>query len=152
MPTSRVKVIVRRRSLFLACLDSLFQVAFLKQSLKSLQAASTSVPKSHSVSVKGWDNVPLTRKVSFKTMLQKGNRVQVPKLIRWQFKMDSAQVLKVSVTAVNVSISWQTFYAKMGKDGRITVPKLQRELLRDKEQSLAGYVMEVTLEPTPTKP
>ncbi|MCJ7762325.1 hypothetical protein MUP38_02580 [Candidatus Bathyarchaeota archaeon] len=91
--------------------------------------------------------MPLTQKVSFKTMLQKGNRVQVPKLVRWQFKMDSAQVLKVSVTAVNVSISWQTFYAKMGKDGRITVPRLQRELLRAREQSLVGYVMEVMLEP-----
>jgi len=35
----------------------------------------------------------------------------------------------------------------MGRDGRITVPKLQRELLRDREQELTGYVMEVTLEP-----
>jgi bifunctional DNA-binding transcriptional regulator/antitoxin component of YhaV-PrlF toxin-antitoxin module len=35
----------------------------------------------------------------------------------------------------------------MGRDGRITVPKLQRELLRSKEQDLTGYVMDVTLEP-----
>jgi hypothetical protein len=80
-------------------------------------------------------------------MFQRGNRVQVPKLVRWQFKMDSAQVLKVSVTAVNVYIGWQIFYGKMGGDGRITVPKLQRELLKGREQSLVGYVMEVTLEP-----
>ena len=112
-----------------------------------MQAASTNVPKSHGVSAKGFGGMPLTQKVSFKTVLQRGNRVQVPKLVRWQFKMDSAQVLKVSVTALNVSISWQTFYAKMGKDGRITVPRLQRELLRDREQSLEGYVMEVMLEP-----
>jgi hypothetical protein len=91
--------------------------------------------------------MPLTEKVSFKAVLQKGNRVQVPRLIRWQFKMDSAQVLKVSVTAVNVYTGWQIFYAKMGKDGRITVPRLQRELMRGREQSLVGYVMEVTLEP-----
>jgi bifunctional DNA-binding transcriptional regulator/antitoxin component of YhaV-PrlF toxin-antitoxin module len=38
----------------------------------------------------------------------------------------------------------------MGKDGRITIPKLQRELLRDKEKCLAGYIMEVKLEPLPT--
>jgi len=127
---------------------SLFRFVFLRQSLNRLQAAFTSVPKSHSVSVKGWCNImPLTQKVSFKTMLQKGNRVQVPKLIRWQFKMDSAQVLKVSVTAVNVYTGWQIFYAKMGKDGRITVPKLQRELLKGREKSLIGYVMEVMLEP-----
>jgi hypothetical protein len=35
----------------------------------------------------------------------------------------------------------------MDKSGRITVQKLQRELLRGKEQSLTGYVMEVVLEP-----
>ena len=91
--------------------------------------------------------MPLTRKVSFKTVLQKGNRVQVPKALRWQFKMDTEQVLKVSVHAVNVWSGWEIFYAKMGRDGRITIPKLQRELLRDKEKSLAGYVMEVILEP-----
>jgi hypothetical protein len=80
-------------------------------------------------------------------MLQKGNRVQVPRVVRWQFKMGTEQVLKVSVTAVNLWSGWQTFYAKMGKDGRIIVPKPQRELLRSKKQSLVGYAMEVTLEP-----
>jgi hypothetical protein len=93
------------------------------------------------------DKVPLTQRVSFKTILQKGNRVQVPRVVRWQFKMDMEQVLKVSVTAVNLWSGWQTFYARIGRDGRITVPKLQRELLRGKEQDLTGYVMEVTLEP-----
>ena len=57
-------------------------------------------------------------------------------LVRWQFKMDTEQVLKVSVTVVNVWSGWQIFYAKMGRDGRITIPKLQRELLRDKEKAL----------------
>jgi hypothetical protein len=41
--------------------------------------------------------VPLTEAVSFKTLLQKGNRVQVPKLVRWQFKLETTQVLKVTV-------------------------------------------------------
>ncbi len=91
--------------------------------------------------------MPLTQKVSFKTVLQKGNRVQVPKVVRWQFKMESEQVLKVTVNALNVWSGWETFYARMGKDGRITLPKLTRELLQDREQSLTGYVMEVVLEP-----
>jgi len=91
--------------------------------------------------------MPLTQKISFETVLQKGNRVQVPKLVRWQFKLDTEQVLKVTVNAVNVWGSGQTFYAQMNKSGRITVQKLQRELLRGKEQSLTGYVMEVVLEP-----
>jgi hypothetical protein len=68
-------------------------------------------------------------------------------VVRWQFKIDTEQILKVTVNALNVFSDWQTFYAKMGRDGRITVPKLQRELLRDREQELTGYVMEVTLEP-----
>jgi len=90
--------------------------------------------------------VPLTRKVSFKTMLQKGNRVQVPIVVRWQFKIDTEQVLKVTVHAINVFSGWEVFYARMGRDGRINIPKLQRELLRGKEQDLTGYIMEVTLE------
>jgi hypothetical protein len=91
--------------------------------------------------------MPLTRKVSFKTVLQKGNRVQVPKVVRWQFKMDSEQVLKVTVNALNVWSGWETFYARMGRDGRITLPKLSRELLQDREQNLTGYAIEVVLEP-----
>ena len=85
--------------------------------------------------------------MSFKTVLQKGNRVQVPKALRWQFKMESEQVLKVTVNALNVYSGWQVFYGKMGRDGRITIPKLQRELLKGRETSLTGYVMEVILEP-----
>jgi hypothetical protein len=61
--------------------------------------------------------------------------------------MDTKQVLKVAVDAVNVWSGGQTFIAKMGKDGRITLPKLQRELLRGRKQNLTDYVMEVTLEP-----
>jgi len=61
--------------------------------------------------------------------------------------MDTEQVLKVTVNALNVYSGWQVFYGKMGRDGRITIPKLQRELLRGREQSLTGYVMEVILEP-----
>jgi hypothetical protein len=30
-------------------------------------------------------------------VLQKGNRVQVPKLVRWEFKMEPGQVLKIEV-------------------------------------------------------
>ena len=51
------------------------------------------------------------------------------------------------MNAINVFSGWETFYARMGKDGRITLPRLMRELLRGREQSLTGYVMEVILEP-----
>ena len=36
----------------------------------------------------------LTEQVEFQTALQGGNRVQVPKLVRWKYKLDSDQVLK----------------------------------------------------------
>ncbi len=60
--------------------------------------------------------------------------------------MEPEQVLKVSMIAVNVYAGgWQSFYARMGKDGRITIPKLQRRLLLNDEQG--RYVMDVILEP-----
>ena len=91
--------------------------------------------------------MPLTQKVTFKTMLQRGNRVQVPKLVRWQFKMETNQVLKVGVSAINLWTGWQFFYAKMGKDERILAPMLTLALLQAEKLNLTGNVMEVNLEP-----
>lgn len=94
--------------------------------------------------------MPLTEPVNFKTMLQKGNRIQLPKLVRWRFKLEPNQVLKVTLTATNVFGAWEIFYARMDKSGRITIPKLTLELLQSKtheKQSLTGAVMEVRLEP-----
>jgi len=80
-------------------------------------------------------------------MLQRGNRVQVPKLVRWHFKMEINQILKVSVNAVNIWACQQIFYAKMSKDGRIIIPKLTLSLLTSGKINYTSYVMEVTLEP-----
>jgi len=96
-----------------------------------------------------WLSLPLTEEVSFKTMFQRGNRVQVPRRVRWRFKMDSEQVLKVTVGVVGLFTGWESFYAQMGKDGRITVPRIQRELLNrnNREQSFEHHIIEVRLEP-----
>ena len=93
--------------------------------------------------------MPLTERIEFKAALQKGNRVQLPKLVRWRFKLETSQILRVSVTAVNFFSGWETFYAKMDKSGRITIPKLAlRELgIRRPDVSLTGAVMMVRLEP-----
>ena len=89
----------------------------------------------------------LTERVCFKAVFQKGNRVQVPRLVRWRFKMDSEQLLKVTVKVVG-SFKGQSFYGRMGRDGRITVPLIQRELLKhDSEDSLEHHIIEVVLEP-----
>jgi hypothetical protein len=93
--------------------------------------------------------LPLTKRVFFKTLLQKGNRVQVPKLVRWEFKMEPAQALRVTVKPQEF-VSSESFYAKMGADGRIKVPWLVLDLLRKRAEggvSLTGQVLEVWIAP-----
>jgi hypothetical protein len=41
--------------------------------------------------MKGLLFLPLTERVEFKAVLQKGNRVQIPKLVRWRFKLETDQ-------------------------------------------------------------
>jgi bifunctional DNA-binding transcriptional regulator/antitoxin component of YhaV-PrlF toxin-antitoxin module len=86
--------------------------------------------------------LPLTEEVSFKATLQEGSRVQIPRVIRWQYKMDPDQVLRVQVGS-------EKFFAQMSRDGRILIPKLARALLEDEGglSNLVGAVLEVTLEP-----
>jgi hypothetical protein len=95
--------------------------------------------------------VPLTRAVEFKAVLQRGNRVQVPKLVRWEFKLESSQVLKVRVGPVGAHGQKEQFFGRMNSDGRMTVPKLPLDLLQNRcngGKSLVNYVLEVQLEPS----
>ena len=92
--------------------------------------------------------MPLTVKVSFETVLEKGNRLQIPKLIRWQFKMEQNQVLMVRVSPKHLWGRSKCFYARMDKQGRILIPKLTLALMANKEDSnLEGYIFDVSLEP-----
>ena len=94
--------------------------------------------------------MPLTERVDFKTRLQRGNRVQLPKLVRWRYKLESDQVLKVTVTVAGAWGGFETFYGKMDKSGRLTIPRLTLQLLLARmrgESSLAGAVMELRLAP-----
>jgi hypothetical protein len=61
--------------------------------------------------------------------------------------MESDQALKVGVNFLGLHKGWQFFYAKMRKDGRISVPTLVLSLFQDENTSLSGYAMEVMLEP-----
>jgi len=91
--------------------------------------------------------LPLTESVSFKAALQRGNRLQIPRLFRWQYKMEANQVLKVYVR-IEGSFGDESFLARMTKDGRLTIPKLALKLLQEgEEESLEGSVLEVTVEP-----
>lgn len=94
--------------------------------------------------------MPLTEQVVFQTRLQKGNRIQIPVLARWRFKLEPNQALKVTVHALHLWGPWQTFYARMHESGRITVPKLVRSQLTDREDErkhVIGAVLEVRIEP-----
>jgi hypothetical protein len=93
--------------------------------------------------------MPLTQKVTFETMLEKGNRLQIPKLIQCQFKMEQNQVLRVGVSPKRIWAGGaKFFYAKMDKQGRILIPKLTLALMANKENpNLEGYIFDVWLEP-----
>jgi bifunctional DNA-binding transcriptional regulator/antitoxin component of YhaV-PrlF toxin-antitoxin module len=85
--------------------------------------------------------------VSFKTRLEWGGRVQVPKSVRLRFRLEPSQVLRVVVRPVNLHLGYEDFYGRIDKSGRITVPKLTLKMLEEENQSLTGAVMEVTIEP-----
>ncbi|HEX7482318.1 MAG TPA: hypothetical protein VF350_02480 [Candidatus Bathyarchaeia archaeon] len=92
--------------------------------------------------------MPLTVKVTFEAVLEKGKRLQIPKLIRWQFKMEQNQVLRVGVSPKGIwGVGFKFFYAKMDKQGRILIPKLTLALMANKENpNLEGYIFDVWLE------
>ncbi len=75
------------------------------------------------------------------------NRVQVPKLIRWEFKLEPTQVLRVGVNAANLGRGWQFFYSKMTKGGFITIPKIALSRIQKENENLIGHPFEITLEP-----
>ena len=95
----------------------------------------------------GGFGLPLNQSVTFKTVLQRQGRFQVPKIVRWQFKLEPTEVLQVTVSVVDLVSAQETFFARMLKDGRIVVPKLTLALLKGDEPSLEGCALEVTLEP-----
>ena len=91
--------------------------------------------------------MPLDKKVTFQTRLQSQNRLQVPTHIRWQFKLDQTEILKVTVNAFGMWGTIGSFYAKIQKNGRIAIPKLAMGLIKRDIQTLEGHVMEVSIEP-----
>ena len=91
---------------------------------------------------------PLTRRVSFTTQLQSGPRIQVPKVVRWEFKLEPNQTLKVGLRCLSTRHWTQYFYARMSKDGRIYVPELVLLFFKSKElPDLPHCILEVNLQP-----
>jgi hypothetical protein len=61
--------------------------------------------------------LPLIKKVEFKALLQKENRFRVPKLVRWRYKLEVNEVLKVTVIVPSLWGRRESFLAKVRKDG-----------------------------------
>lgn len=67
--------------------------------------------------------MPLTESVEFLARLQKLNRVQIPVEVRWRYKLEPGELLKVEVYAIGgSSVSPERFVARLLGDGRMTVP------------------------------
>ena len=93
--------------------------------------------------------VPLTEAVGFKVRLEGCGKFMVPKQVRWRFKLESSQVLKVRLHPLEVRFWSEEFYGRMDKNGRVAVPKVMLELM-EKElegRSLKGAVLDVLIEP-----
>ena len=75
--------------------------------------------------------------------------MQVPKLVRWRFKLETNQILNVNVTVVGLfSAGRESFLARISKDGRIVIPNLVLAMLKHDKPTLEGYVMDVILDPS----
>jgi len=88
--------------------------------------------------------VPLTGYVSFKAVIQRNWRIQIPVLIRWKHKLEPGEIFRVEL---KVGYGREKFYGRMSKDGRLTVPKvIAKELLKEsEEETLEGYTAGVAL-------
>jgi len=93
--------------------------------------------------------MPLSEFVTFKTRLQRYNRIVIPRHIRWQYKMEAGELLQISVRPFNgASFEEERFLAKMATDGRLTIPKLTMQILQEREtKSLTGTILEITIHP-----
>ena len=70
-----------------------------------------------------------------------GNRVQVPVLVRWRFRLEAGEVLRVKVSPARFGVRSVVFFARLQRGGRITVPRVEAEVLGVK----AGSVLKVEL-------
>jgi hypothetical protein len=73
--------------------------------------------------------------------------VESPCFLWGEYKIEPTQVLEVNVKPFDFYHS-ESFYGRIGKDGRIKVPWLVLDLLRKRTEdraSLTGQVMEVTI-------
>jgi hypothetical protein len=70
--------------------------------------------------------------------------------VRWQYKLELSEILKVTVNVCALWSARETFLTRMDSCGRIRIPNLTYSLLKRNEpnkSNLEGYALEITLEP-----
>jgi hypothetical protein len=124
--------------------QSLFFVGFLTESLKTVYLTSGKDGKRLQKVGKGgkrWKfTLPVSENMWIHAKLLSENRFQTPVLVRWKFKLEPGEVLKVKVSPMRSHAS-ETFFARLQKEGRITVPARVAVFLELK----LGDVLEVGL-------
>ncbi|MGC9346009.1 MAG: AbrB/MazE/SpoVT family DNA-binding domain-containing protein [Candidatus Bathyarchaeales archaeon] len=69
--------------------------------------------------------LPLTENVSFHALLQRENRVQIPVEVRWKYKLEPSEILRVKFLPLDRNLPFASageFHARLHKNGRITIP------------------------------
>ncbi len=73
---------------------------------------------------KTWQGEPrlrLKEKVSFLARLQVENRIQIPVEVRWRYKLEPGQILRLEIYPMN-GFNSEEFFARLQLGGRINVP------------------------------
>ena len=90
--------------------------------------------------------MPLTGRVTFKVQLQVQSRFQIPKKVRWYYKLEPSQMMSVTLRVSELGFG-ETFLGTMLPSGRITVPRLVMVKLKERMPDLKSRFIEITLEP-----
>lgn len=126
-------------------LTSSFQLAFRKQGLNQASLTYMKGWESCHKSGEGDLNMPVTETVGFLARLQKYNRIQIPVEVRWRYKLEPGELLKVSVQPVGGLFAGdEEFIARLMRGGRITIPW---EVVWHFELNKPGCMLRVRLEP-----
>ena len=88
--------------------------------------------------------LPLSHGERFTARVQRGNRVQVPVLIRWRHRLDPGEVLDVYLSIVG-EFGSERFYVRLHRDGRFTIPKIVVEKLGIREGSMVEVMLEASV-------
>jgi len=93
--------------------------------------------------------MPLTEIASFKAKLENRNRIQIPNLLRWRYKMEPGELLKANVRVFgSENYEEEIFLTKMTSDGRLTIPKITMNVFKQREEkNMTGCILEVTISP-----